>query len=122
MVAPSPTLERGRIGGEPGTPNGAFRLSGPLGFTLLIVASNGADWDEAGLPGPAWEHVSVSLARRTPTWAEMEWVRDLFWERDATVLQFSAPREKHINLHPYCLHLWRRIGEDHPLPPSRTIA
>ena len=31
--------------------------------------------------GGGWEHVSVSLARRCPTWEEMCMVKDIFWER-----------------------------------------
>ena len=29
--------------------------------------------------GGGWEHVSVSLARRCPTWEEMCMVKDIFW-------------------------------------------
>lgn len=118
-----PSVERGRSTGEPGAgPYGAFRLPGPLGMTLVVVASDGRDWQEAGLEGPPWEHVSVSLRRRCPTWQEMEYVRDLFWLPEELVLQFSVPRAKHINAHPHCLHLWRPLGMEIPLPPPSTVA
>lgn len=120
-----PTMERARHvipGYEPGSgTQGAFKIA-PFGDQLRIVASDGRDWDEAGLPRPAWEHVSVSLERRTPTWKEMEWVRDQFWEPEECVMQLSVPRAQHINHHPYCLHLWRPVGVDIPLPPSITVA
>lgn len=46
---------------------GAFRI--PHGSALLlIVASDGSDWKQANLPGQPWEHVSVSLPARCPTW------------------------------------------------------
>lgn len=100
---------------------GAFKIA-PFGDRLRIVSSDGRDWDEAGLPHPAWEHVSVSLERRCPTWTEMEWVRDQFWEPDELVVQFSVPRAQHVNHHPFCLHLWKPIGVAIPLPPSITVA
>ena len=81
-----------------------------------------SEGEDAGLPLPRWEHVSVSLARRCPTWTEMEWVRDQFWEPHECVVQFSVPRAVHISHHPYCLHMWRPIGIEIPLPPSITVA
>jgi len=124
----SSRVERDRItsgdyGTEPGSgPQGKFYLSGPLGTRLCVVASDARDWDECGLPEPRWEHVSVSTERRCPTWKEMEFVRDCFFEPDETVLQFSVPRAAHLNHHPYCLHLWRPIGIEIPMPPPITVA
>ena len=126
-AAPSPQLERWRItDGVMATASdfgmtGAFRVPGPLGMSLLVIASDGKDWAECALEGEAWEHVSVSCQRRTPTWAEMEFVRDLFWEPGETVLQFSVPREQHINQHDHCLHLWRPTQTVIPLPPRATV-
>ena len=122
-----PGVERHRIVShhytDPGSGSqGAFSLPGPEGMTLLVVASDGRDWAETGMPFPAWEHVSVSLHRRCPTWREMEWVREQFWNDDETVMQLSVPRADHISLHPYCLHLWRPIGVEIPRPPALTIA
>ena len=84
---------------------------------LRIIACDGTDPEAQG-----WEHVSVSLAHRTPTWEEMEFVRDLFWLPEDTVLQFSVPREQHINAHPFCLHMWRKIGATVELPPPILVA
>ena len=97
---------------------GSFLLPGPAGMTLKVVASDGSEWP---FDPPAWEHVSVSTARRCPTWAEMEWVRDLFWSEDETVILLSVPRAEHLNCHPYCLHMWRPIGVEIPRPPALTV-
>ena len=73
---------------------------------------------------PVWEHVSVSLnseKNRTPTWQEMQWVKELFWEDFETVLEFHVPKDKYINITDSCLHLWRPIGVDLPMPPSVTV-
>lgn len=86
------------------------------GADLRIIASNG-DREIT-----AWEHVSVSLADRCPTWEEMCFVKDLFWLPTETVVQFHPPRSKHINFMETCLHLWRHPEQEVVLPPSWTIA
>jgi len=117
-------LERGRLVSGPNGSSaawgmtGAFRLAGPCGAELVVIASDGADWP---FPSPAWEHVSVSTRHRTPNWREMEFVRDLCFMPEELVLQFSVPRAAHINVHPYCLHLWRPIGVEIPTPPAETV-
>lgn len=102
--------------------NGAFSLVGPAGKTLGIIASDGSHWEEFGCRGQPWEHVSVSTIDRCPTWEEMSFVKALFWEDSELVLQFHMPRGKHINYHPYCLHLWKPIGLEVPLPDPATVA
>ena len=114
-------LEGYRANGEPGTRLGWWKLPGPLGMSLFVVCSDGSDWPAAGLPGEAWEHVSVSTNTRTPTWREMEWVRDLFFTDDELVLQYSVPRAKHINKHEFVLHMWRPTVTEIPLPPPACV-
>lgn len=36
--------------------------------------------------GGGWEHVSVSLSNRCPTWEEMCMVKDIFWGEDECVI------------------------------------
>jgi len=84
-------------------------LIGYHGVVLTVISS-----DQGG-----WDHVSVSLKHRTPTWAEMEYVRGLFFRDDETVMQLSVPRDETINVHPNCLHLWRpNDGREIPRPPA----
>jgi hypothetical protein len=71
--------------------------------------------------GEGWEHVSVSLPDRCPTWAEMCEVRDFFWPADVWVVQYHPPKSEYVNAHPYCLHLWRPIGQEMPTPPSWMV-
>jgi hypothetical protein len=71
--------------------------------------------------GAGWEHVSVSLPNRCPTWEEMCKVKDLFWTQDECVVQFHPPRSEYVNNHPYCLHLWRPISCQMPMPPSILV-
>jgi hypothetical protein len=88
---------------------------------IRVIASDGTEWAEGGLPLPAFEHVSVSLANRCPTWGEMDWVKSLWWNDSETVIQYHVPKSQHINFHPYCLHLWKPIGIVIPLPPAITV-
>jgi len=68
--------------------------------------------------GGGWEHASVSLRKRCPTWDEMCDIKDIFWGKDETVVQYHPPETEYVNNHPYCLHLWKKIGEEPELPPS----
>lgn len=90
--------------------NGAFRLW--IGITeFFIIASDGA----------GWEHVSVSAAKRVPTWAEMCAVKNMFWDEDDCVVQFHPPKSQYVNNHPHCLHLWRQCGKNQETPPIWTV-
>lgn len=87
---------------------GVFRVPSVIGGTLTVIAS--AD-DE-------WEHVSVSRTNRCPNWPEMCRIKELFFHDTETVMQLHVPPEDHVNVHPYCLHLWRPLTKDVPRPPS----
>lgn len=101
--------------------NGKFVI--PCGRVMLsVVVSDATSWAESGLSGLPWEHVSVSLPVRCPTWEEMDFVKGIFWGGDETVLQLHVPRSRHVSYHPYCLHLWKPVGVEIPLPPIATVA
>jgi len=82
---------------------------------VLRVMSSGVDKEHG------WEHVSVSLRDRCPTWEEMNFICRLFWHESETVIQFHPKKSKYVNQMPYCLHLWKRVGEDHLLPPDICV-
>ena len=117
----SPSLEEfrfrsGQYSSPFGADWGAFEVPGPCGRTLRIIASPG-DADE-NIP---WEHVSVSLSNRCPNWPEMCFVKSLFWDAEDTVMQLHPPQSTWINNHPYCLHLWRPLNAEIPLPPGIAV-
>jgi hypothetical protein len=121
---PEPKIEAGRLrvglyASLPGTIWGAFEVMGPCGRLLRIIAGDGLDEDP---PLGGWEHVSVSIeGRHPPNWQEMCWVKDAFWDDEETVLQFHPKKSEYKNLHPNCLHLWRNVGLDHPLPAQILV-
>ena len=113
---------RANVATNPGDRFGCFIIpaSAALRRTLSIsiIATDGDDpW--SGLP--AWEHVSVSLASRTPSWEEMCMVKALFWDPEDAVMELHPPRSTWINNHPYCLHLWRPRAQAIPLPPLMMV-
>lgn len=89
---------------------GAFELP-HKGRTLRIIASFGDGWD----------HVSVSLEDRCPTWEEMEFVKRTFFRNTETAMQLHVPPTDHINIHPCVLHLWRPQRVKIPKPPKEFV-
>lgn len=109
-------------GAQYGDSFGAFIIPGPNNQPLRVLVSDG-DFEAAGLSEEfAWEHVSVSLPNRCPNWPEMDFIKNIFWRDDETVMQLHVPRVEHKNLHPYCLHLWRPLRAEIPRPPSLAVA
>ena len=70
--------------------------------------------------GGGWEHVSVSTPIRCPTWEEMSYIKNLFWDDTDFVVQMHVPKEDWVSFHEYCLHLWRKAGTNDycERPPS----
>lgn len=77
---------KGPWGSDTGDDFGAFEIPGPSGEDLKVIASPG----DASQDVP-WEHVSVSTRRRCPTWKEMCFIKDLFWEPEEAVMQLHPP-------------------------------
>jgi hypothetical protein len=100
-------------------------------FALRCIASDGSDWDlmqaDGFVPKDSipFEHVSVSLnppaMTRCPTWEEMCYVKDIFWEPDDVVMQLHPPRSEWVNNHRWCLHLWKAVGIELPRPPAICV-
>lgn len=78
---------------------------------LLVIASIGLGWD----------HVSVSLKDRCPTWEEMCLAKDLFFKPESTVIQYHPKKSEYRNVHPYCLHMWKKQGHEFELPPTAMV-
>ena len=71
--------------------------------------------------GLGWEHVSVSLPTRCPTWEEMVRIKSIFWDDDDCVMQLHPPKEDWISNHSFCLHLWRPMEAEIPRPPDFMV-
>jgi hypothetical protein len=90
------------------------RTDGDRKYTLRMISS--------GIQSRGgWEHVSVSIEDRCPSWDDMCFVKFLFWEPEETVLQFHPAKSDYVNIHEFCLHLWRQVGTKVELPPTNLV-
>jgi hypothetical protein len=108
-------IREGRMGSRDDIGNnGAFIIPPSIGakrVELFVIATD----------NDGWEHVSISTEYRVPCWEEMCYVKDLFWDDEDCVVQFHPPKSEYVNMHPRCLHLWRRIGQNFETPPSILV-
>lgn len=88
-----------------------FRYQGNKRNELQVIACAAEGWD----------HVSVSLKKRLPTYKEMRFIKNLFFRADETALEYHVPETDHINIHDYCLHLWRPHDLEIPMPPKGFV-
>ncbi len=106
--------ELARYGKNGNSGNGYFKVF-VGGKSFRMIASNGG----------GWEHVSVTPCNRKrqscPTWDEMCAIKDMFFEPEERVVQYHPPKSEYVNLHPYCLHLWRPVSGEMPYPPARFV-
>ncbi len=85
--------------------------------------------------GMGWDHVSVCLrsrkahphadenffVRRTPFWQEMCWLKDFFFDKSETVVQYHPMESEYVNQHEWVLHLWRPQGIEMPIPQKIMV-
>ena len=62
--------------------------------------------------GRWWLHVSVSRAKYIPSYEDLADVKRTFVTEGAQAVQMFPRRERHVNIHPYCLHLWACLEPD----------
>ncbi len=104
-------ITKGVLGSHEGDGNnGAFWVKTKK-YVFTVVASDQLEW----------EHVSVSLPLRCPTWDEMCFIKRMFWSEDDCVIQYHPSEKAYVNNHPYCLHLWRPVNKEIPTPPSLMV-
>jgi len=89
---------------------------------LGMVESGDVKLPDSGIASVAWgynengyEHVSVSPYKdKTPTWRDMCFVKDLFWEDEEEVYQIHPRKSEYVDVKKNCLHLWRYPGFELP--------
>src|SRR4051812_8947774 len=82
----------------------AFRVS-PPGMQsaygddcgVFMVRYKGAKLAVIASSGEGWEHVSVSVKHRCPTWEEMHYVKQLFWGDEEGVMQLHPPKKDYVD-------------------------
>lgn len=90
-----------------------YDLSSPLkygvSYTFVFSWNNG------------WEHLSVSTPKRTPSWDEMCVFKDLFFKEDETCVEYHPKKEDYVNLHEHCLHIWKPLEAELPIPNKALV-
>jgi len=90
---------------------------------LVLLFSGEMNWINEGRQGPAWEHLSISVAGQlcTPTWEEMTWAASLFWDDEEVLVQYRPAKSEYVNCHPGTLHWFRPCNGKLPMPPAETV-
>lgn len=68
-----------------------------------------------------WEHLSVSMPSKTPSWDQMCIMKDIFWNEEETCIEYHPKKSDYINNHKHCLHIWKPTEEYLPTPPSIMV-
>ncbi len=80
-----------------------------------VIVSDGESWDHVSV------HVSIELRAvrtvRTPSWDEMCFIKNLFFEAEEACMQIHPPASRYVNHHPSTLHLWRSHNRSIQMPP-----
>lgn len=80
----------------------------PCGLLALISAAREAD-------GHDWLHVSISRPDQMPSYEDLVLAKEGLIGAYREAYQVFAGREKHVNIHKFCLHLWSPLRHS-PLP------
>lgn len=108
IVEQSRTIGNGLYSSFRNEPFGMFLFGAG---SIKVIVSDGLGWD----------HVSVSLNDRCPTWHEMNWIKNLFFDPECCVVQFHPPESRYINNHEFVLHMWHKQGHEYELPPRECV-
>jgi hypothetical protein len=96
------------------------------GWSLVQIAADGfaarhnrlrviCSWAKE-TDGKRWWHVSVTRSDgMLPSYGDMCFVKEHFIGADRKALHIFASKDKHVNIHATCLHLWHCVDGD-PLP------
>lgn len=95
--------------------NGYFKIQLSHRSTAHIIASDGEGWEHVSV------HITEKMKQRTPTWAEMCKIKDLFWTSNDCVVQYHPAQSEYVNRHKHTLHLWRPINGSFPIPNKLLV-
>ena len=78
----------------------------PASYTVILSVSGGHG------DSKRWLHVSLAHPGRLPAYEELTEVKRVFVGLRRQALMILPREERHVNLHPYCLHLWCCLDGD----------
>lgn len=68
-----------------------------------------------------WEHLSVSMPSKTPSWDQMCMMKDIFWREDEVCVEYHPKKSDYVNNHSHCLHIWKPTNVELATPPSILV-
>ena len=82
------------------------------GRVLLVIANDNEYWEGAG--NRPWEHVSVSVkgSLKAPSESQMRFVRSLFWDSEAVVIEKPSTIDPKNLAGTAVLHLFHQKTEE----------
>jgi hypothetical protein len=123
----SEELEKSRIdtiGTTPFLMGYQMRNEGMVG-TFLIQSKKFGKFFVISTTMDEWDHVSVSKIKKnnkkTPSWDEMCFIKDLFFEPNEVVIQYHPRKSEYVNFDPNVLHLWKSQKLQMPTPPVELV-
>jgi len=51
----------------------------------------------------------------------MCFMKNIFWREDEVCMQLHPKKEDYVDQMKYCLHIWRPIDKEIPIPPSIMV-
>lgn len=106
------------VGQHPFSIRSPWQVTAREGGTIFAVHPNGLRMMASAmreLDMQHWLHVSISREDCLPSYEDLCKTKTEFIGEDKTAIQVFPPKAKHVNLHPYCLHLWTCLTSN-PLP------
>lgn len=64
-----------------------------------------------GIADGHWLHLSISRAKRLPTWGDLCTARDALGYKERLFVQLVPPASAWLNMHSHCLHLLHRLDD-----------
>jgi hypothetical protein len=109
-------VRQGSLASDEFTGNaGAFIIPRGMNNIFSVIASD----------GEGWEHVSVHCTsldkERIPTWSEMCFIKNIFWDKEDVVIQYHPKETEYVDHHKFTLHMWKPIGVELPTPPIYMV-
>ena len=104
----TPRLAVGRVG-----------VDGGIGEVHMLKWVGTVIWSFGG----GWEHVSVSPYKQhiVPSWDDMCAIKNMFFHDDEVVVQYHPAKSEYVNVVENCLHLWRPLEAEMPVPNSLMV-
>jgi len=74
---------------------------------MVVIISGGVELD-----GKRYIHCSISRRDEMPSYTDLDYIKSVVFGPDREAYQKFARRREHVNIHPFCLHLWHCMDGD----------